>query len=204
MLCADVRNYTQFVTDTPPDEVQQVMRHYMSTMEGLVHQHGGYINKFVGDEIIAVFGFPLSEHKSARRAVLAGRDMLLKTRELNAEWSVAGLPVLDGIGVGIDTGTLRFITLGGSRRIQFDVIGAAINGASRLQGLTKQMEHPLIVSAQVATGQDVFDVDEQATATGGEGSLEFIGEVLIRGQGRRRLFGLPREVLHEGLDTGTA
>jgi class 3 adenylate cyclase len=212
VLCADVRNYTQFVTDTPPDEVQQVMSRYMSAMESLVHQHGGYINKFVGDEIIAVFGFPLSEDETARRAISTGNEMLLRVRELNAEFSVAGLPVLDGIGVGIDTGTMRFITIGGDRRVQFDVIGAPINGASRLQGLTKQMGQPLIVSAEIACDQDVFAVEDtgaagssEDTGTRGGGadapaddsraSLEFIGEVMIRGQGRRRLFGLPSATL---------
>ncbi|MFW5784350.1 MAG: adenylate/guanylate cyclase domain-containing protein, partial [Spirochaetota bacterium] len=209
VLCADIRNYTQFVTDTPPDEVQRVMSRYMSTMEALVHRHGGYINKFVGDEIIAVFGFPLSEREASERGIRTAHEMLLTVHELNAEFGASGLPVLDGIGVGLDRGPLRFITIGGSRRLQFDVIGTPINGASRLQALTKQMGHPLIVSSEIARDQSHFAVEGGSSGEGtseqgphphgsahpdGERprlTLEFIGEVMIRGQGRRRLFGLP-------------
>lgn len=199
VLCADVRNYTQFVTDSLPDEVQRVMTTYMAEMERIVHEHGGYINKFVGDEIIAVFGFPLSEENAAQRAVLTARDMLAQVHELNARWSVENLPVLDGIGVGVDTGPLRFTNIGGTQRIQFDVIGGAINGASRLQGLTKQMGRPLILSDEVAGEQTVFSIAE--SGDGGhsdEPALEFIGEVMVRGQGRRRLFGSGTQIIEGG------
>lgn len=200
VLCADVRNYTQFVTDSLPDEVQKVMTTYMAEMERIVHQHGGYINKFVGDEIIAVFGFPLSEHDASQRSVLTARDMLAQVHELNARWSVENLPVLDGIGIGVDTGPVRFTNIGGSQRVQFDVIGGAINGASRLQGLTKQMGHALIISAEVAREQTVFAVGEAGeNAFADEPALEFIGEVMVRGQGRRRLFGAAGQIVEGGL-----
>ncbi|MFW5737503.1 MAG: DUF4434 domain-containing protein [Spirochaetota bacterium] len=108
-------------------------------------------------------------------------------------------PVLDGIGVGVDTGRLRFTNIGGSQRIQFDVIGGAINGASRLQSLTKQMGRPLIISAEVADEQTVFAVAENAGAGATDGSaLEFIGEVMVRGQGRRRLFGSTAQSVEGG------
>lgn len=193
VLCADVRNYTQFVTDCPGDEVQRVMSEYMAAMEDVVHHHGGYVNKFVGDEIIAVFGFPLREEQAEHRATIAARDMLLRVQELNAHWSLENLPLLDGIGIGIDTGNLRFTRIGGTKRVQFDVIGSAINGASRLQTLTKQMGFPLIVSAEIASAQHAFTVEVAApggqSAPSSAGVFEFIGEVMIRGQGRRRLFG---------------
>lgn len=199
VLCADVRNYTQFVTDSLADEVQKVMTTYMAEMERIVHRHGGYINKFVGDEIVAVFGFPLSEADAAQRAVLTARDMLAEVRELNARWSVEDLPVLDGIGVGVDTGPLLFTNIGGSQRVQFDVIGGAVNGASRLQGLTKQMSRPLIMSAEVVEEQTVFAVAENGGSdSSGEPALEFIGEVMVRGQGRRRLFGTAAQVAEGG------
>lgn len=202
VLCADIRNYTQFVTDERPDEVQAVMTQYMAAMEELVHTNGGYINKFVGDEIIAVFGFPLDEEASTQRATRCAAEMLERIVELNAEWSVAALPVLDGIGIGVDSGGLRFTNIGGARRVQFDVIGGAVNGASRIQGLTKQMERSLILSAEVAEAQSVFPVEaapgDGAASAGtsgspGEAGLTFIGEVMIRGQGRRRLFGMDGE-----------
>ncbi len=196
VLCADVRSYTQFVTDNRPDEVQRVMTTYMAAMEELVDREGGYINKFVGDEIVAVFGFPMEEADAEHRATKCAHSMLERLIELNAEWSVDALPILEGIGVGVDSGGLRFTNIGGIRRIQFDIIGGAVNGASRLQGLTKQMARPLIVSAEVATAQRVYEVEqadplsESESTAEQDASLVFIGEVMIRGQGRRRLFGI--------------
>lgn len=197
VLCSDVRNYTQLVTDGVPDNVHHVMTTYMSVMEEIVHAHGGYINKFVGDEIVAVFGFPLADSDSEQRAIRAAREMLARIATLNAEWSSAGLPVLDGIGIGIDSGPLRFTNIGGARRVQFDVIGSAINGASRLQGLTKQMARPLIVSQEIAARQSTFPVvDGDQPVPPGVDAFEFIGEAMIRGQGRRRLYGAALCITH--------
>lgn len=201
ILCADVRGYTQLVSDNDSAHVFAVMSRYMREMEEIIEAHGGYINKYIGDEIVAVFGFPRDESAPASRAVGAGYAMLEKVIELRAEWSLTDLPLIDGIGVGVDCGTVRFMRIGGRRRVQFDIIGSAVNGASRFQTLTKERGSPLIVSAAVAEAQSTFPVEaspgpgavanEEAVA--GEEDiavLRFIGEVLVRGQGRRRLFEL--------------
>ncbi len=203
VLCADVRGYTQLVGDNDSARVFAVMSRYMREMEEIIGAHGGYINKYIGDEIVAVFGFPRDESAPAARAVAATRAILEKVITLRAEWSLAGLPPIDGIGVGIDCGMVRFMRIGGRRRVQFDIIGSAINGASRLQTLTKDLNSPLLVSAAVAEAQSSFPVEAPPKggptaktgpqpAGGEEGTavLRFAGEVLVRGQGRRRLFAL--------------
>ena len=203
VLCADVRGYTQLVSDNDSAQVFAVMSRYMREMEEIIEAHGGYINKYIGDEIVAVFGFPRDESAPASRAVAAAGAMLEKVIELRAEWSLTDLPLIDGIGVGVDSGMVRFMRIGGRRRVQFDIIGSAVNGASRFQTLTKDRHCPLIVSAAVAEAQSSFPVEAPAVpaavpAPGGEGEppgddtavLRFVGEVLVRGQGRRRLFEL--------------
>ena len=217
VICADVRNYTQFVTDHAPDKVQRIMTEYLAEMERVIHEHGGYVNKYIGDEIIAVFGFPLEEGRAAHRAVEAARDMLSRVGELNEGWQSAGLPGLDGIGVGVDAGDLRFTNVGGKRRIQFDIMGNPVNGASRLQSLTKEYGMPMVLSGEVAAAQGVFpgggeggpaagradaagrthaagraDAAGRTHAAGAVAHLELIGPVAIRGQGERRLYGLRR------------
>jgi adenylate cyclase len=196
VIVADVRNYTQFVTDHVPDKVQRVMTEYLAEMERVVHERGGYVNKYVGDEIVAVFGFPLEEGGAINRAVEAGRDMLDRVRALNEGWHAQELPTLDGIGVGVDSGRLRFTNIGGRHRIQFDIMGNAVNGASRLQSLTKEYGTPMVLSEEVSREQEVFPGpgDAHLGAGGADAHLEPIGPVAIRGQGERRLYGLRQSV----------
>jgi class 3 adenylate cyclase/CHASE2 domain-containing sensor protein len=192
VLCSDVRNYTQFVTDHKPDEVQRVMSEYMAAMESVVDAHGGYVNKYVGDEIVAVFGFPRNEKGTIDRAVKAGLAMLRKLDELNEKWTAEGLPPLEAVGIGLDAGPLRFTHIGGRHRVQFDIIGNPINGASRLQTLTKEHKRPLILPAEIVEVQQELDVTMYGAPeeeTHGK-AVSFLGEVMVRGQGRRRVYGL--------------
>ncbi len=192
VLCSDIRNYTQFVTDHAPDMVQQVMSEYMAAMEAVVDSHGGYVNKYVGDEIVAVFGFPRNEKGTTDRAVQAALAMLEKLDGLKEKWIAGGLPALDAVGIGLDAGSLRFTHIGGRHRVQFDIIGNPINGASRLQTLTKEHKRSLILPAEMVETQQELDVvmygTPKAEMTGR--SVTFIGEVMVRGQGRRRVYGL--------------
>ena len=192
VLCSDVRNYTQFVTDHDPDLVQRVMTDYMAAMESVVDSFGGYVNKYVGDEIVAVFGFPRNEKDAINRSVAAALAMLDKLAVLQQKWTNDGLPALEAIGIGVDAGPLRFTHIGGRHRVQFDIIGNPINGASRLQTLTKEHKRALILPAEVVEQQDKLEVvmygtpEEEIAAK----SVTFLGEVMIRGQGRRRVYGL--------------
>ncbi len=192
VLCADVRGYTQLVSDHDSATVFTLMSRYMREMEAIIEYCGGYINKYIGDEIVAVFGFPLDERDHENRAVAAAHSMLEKLVELRSEWSVTDLPLLDGVGIGLDTGPVRFVRVGGRNRVQFDIIGSAINGASRFQSLTKEHGTPLIVSAEVAERQSALRIGEPHGPDNADDApmLRFAGEALIRGQGRRRLYDL--------------
>lgn len=199
VLCSDVRDYTQFVTDHAPDLVQRVMSEYMAAMEQVVDSFGGYVNKYVGDEIVAVFGFPREEKRCVERSVQAALAMLDKLKELQESWRSRGLPVLQAIGIGLDAGPLRFTHIGGRHRVQFDVIGNPINGASRLQTLTKEHKRPLIIPAEVVEEQQELDVVMYGTPPDQvpERAVTFLGEVMVRGQGRRRVYGLTAGPSHQ-------
>jgi class 3 adenylate cyclase/CHASE2 domain-containing sensor protein len=192
VLCSDVRNYTQFVTDHDANMVQRVMTEYMAAMENVVDSFGGYVNKYVGDEIVAVFGFPRNEKDAVNRAVDAGLAMLHKLAALREKWENEELPPLEAVGIGLDAGSLRFTHIGGRHRVQFDIIGNAINGASRLQTLTKEHGRSLILPAEMVELQDRLEVVMFGTPESEvpPNSVSFLGEVLVRGQGRRRVYGL--------------
>jgi class 3 adenylate cyclase/CHASE2 domain-containing sensor protein len=182
ILIADVRDYTHYVSRTDPGMVSTVMGEYMRAMERCITAEGGYINKYVGDEIVAVFGFPLSSVDVARRAVRAAMSMLEELLIRLADWKQRGVHAIERIGIGVDTGTVSFAEIGGRTRSQFDIIGDCINGASRIEHLTKDLRRGLLVSAEV------FRELENDDSLGG--IFELVTTIDVRGQGERPIFGI--------------
>jgi adenylate cyclase len=182
ILIADVRGYTAYVSGTDSAVVSRVMAEYMAGMERCITGEGGYINKYVGDEIIAVFGFPLPSEASAERAARAAIAMLRELAALAAAWKEQGIPCIDRIGIGIDTGPVVFAEIGGRTKSQFDIIGDCINGASRIEHLTKEMKRSLLISEETCRG---IERDDSLS-----GSFGFLKTVAVRGQGSRRIYGL--------------
>jgi class 3 adenylate cyclase/CHASE2 domain-containing sensor protein len=182
VLVADVRDYTRFVSTHEPRQVAAVMGDYVKAVEGIVASRGGYVNKYVGDEVVAVFGFPLSDERCEERAIAAARAMLQSIDSLRHAWTARGLPGIQRIGIGMDRGPVTFAEVGGRTKSQFDMIGNCINGASRLQALTKTHGTALVVS------------EELYRALAGtphlQSAFKKIGRTAIRGQGTRTLYGL--------------
>jgi class 3 adenylate cyclase/CHASE2 domain-containing sensor protein len=184
ILIADVRGYTAYVSGTDSAVVSAVMTEYMAAMERCITAEGGYINKYVGDEIVSVFGFPLAAEGAAERAVRAGIAMLLELDGLVAVWKERGTACIERIGIGIDAGPVVFAEIGGRTKSQFDIIGDCINGASRIEQLTKQLKQSMLLSEEVyraVEGNDSLS-----------GSFGFVKTAAVRGQGRRRVYGRVR------------
>lgn len=188
VLCADVRDYTAFVTRTDPDKVSAVMNEYLHTMEEIISSERGYVNKYVGDEIIAVFGFPLTDDQTALRAVRSAAAMLKALDTLVAAWEERGVAGIQRIGIGIDYGTVTFAEMGGRSRKQFDIIGNAINGASRIQTLTKELRHDLAIPQEVFNALLKDDTEKKIVD-----SFNPLGAYSIRGQGERLVYVYSRK-----------
>ena len=183
ILCADVRDYTAFVTRSDPDRVSAVMNEYLHAMEEIISSEGGYVNKYVGDEIIAVFGFPLRDEQTVFRAVRSATAMLSALDTLVAEWENRGVAGIRRIGVGIDYGIVTFAEMGGRSRRQFDIIGNAINGASRLQTLTKEVHYNLAVPKEAFDALLEDDTEKELVDL-----FDPLGAYAIRGQGERLVY----------------
>jgi adenylate cyclase len=153
-------------------------------MERCITSRGGYINKYVGDEIIAVFGFPLAAEECTERAARAAIAMQDDLSRLRASWKERGLPHIERIGIGIDKGAVVFAEVGGRTKSQFDIIGDCINGASRIEHLTKELHRILLISEEA---YDALENDDSLS-----GSFELVKSVVVRGQGERKIFGLVR------------
>jgi adenylate cyclase len=123
------------------------LNQYMEEMSRIVMAHGGMINKYIGDAIMAVFGVPVKSEteddvaNDAQKAVQCALQFNLRLRELNQEWQMQGLPTIT-MRTGIHTGSLVAGSLGGSMRMEYTVIGDTVNIASRLESFDKTVATP--------------------------------------------------------------
>ncbi len=133
VLFSDIRGFSTIAERLSAREVAAVVGRHLSAMAEVVVAHGGTIDKFQGDAVMAVFGAPDPVPDHAERALGCARSMQARQAELNAEgWGVDGLPTL-GVGIGVNTGSVIAGTVGGAGRLEYTVVGDAVNVASRLQ-----------------------------------------------------------------------
>jgi class 3 adenylate cyclase len=132
ILFSDIRGFSSLAERLPPRQVAEVVGRHLAAMVEVVTAHGGVLDKFAGDAVMAVFGAPRPAADHARRALACAAAMQRRQLTLNAEAEQAGLPAFQ-IGIGVNTGTVIAGTLGGPGRLDYTVLGDAVNVAQRLQ-----------------------------------------------------------------------
>jgi len=137
ILCSDIRGFTTHVAGMSPEENIGFINRYLRSMEPPIVSAGGFVEEYVGDEIMALFEPPTD------RAIDAALGMLRALEELNAE---RGPGRAIRIGIGVNTGRLTLGTIGGGSRIKCGVIGDSVNVAARLESATKRYGVPLLVT----------------------------------------------------------
>ncbi|MDT5319243.1 MAG: adenylate cyclase [Mycobacterium sp.] len=149
VLFTDVRNFTAYAETADAREVVAHLNELYSEIVPIVRRHGGHANKFIGDGLLAVFGAPdrLTDH--ARRAVVAGRDIIETIRAHGGEFR---------IGVGINSGNVIAGTIGGGGRVDFTVIGDTVNTAARVESATRDTGDDLLITD--ATRSRIDDDDD--------------------------------------------
>jgi adenylate cyclase len=153
MLAADLRGFTSMSEKLSPDQVVSQLNAYHGTMLAEVRKHGGVLDKFIGDGTLVIFGLPLGPVEAAAdcgasAAVACARDMLAALDRHNAERAKDGHGPLR-MGIGLHTGPVIAGNIGAAgHRLEFTVIGDAVNTASRLEGLTKEAGTPLLISSE--------------------------------------------------------
>jgi adenylate cyclase len=149
VLFADLRDFTPMVESTPPREVVQVLNRYFRRMEEAVHRRHGLVLQYIGDEIEAVFGAPVSRKDHPTDAVRAALEMRERLKRLNEELAGQGHPTLNH-GIGIHTGRVVAATIGSPNRLSYALVGDTVNVASRLQGLTRELGTDILLSRETA------------------------------------------------------
>jgi adenylate cyclase len=189
VLFSDIKGFTAVSEKLDAAGLMQWLNSYMEAMAGEVMRHGGVVDKFIGDAVMAVFGVPVpraSEAEVARDAQAAARCALAMREELarfNRRWSEQGLPAI-GIRVGLHTGELISGSLGSSERMEYTVIGDTVNTASRLESFKLAPgEAPPEALAEEADGAcRILLSGAMAPYLEGAFTLARVGEVLLKGK----------------------
>jgi adenylate cyclase len=150
ILFADLRGFTTLSEKMPPRELITLLNRYLDAMSGAIEAEGGIIDKFIGDEIMALFGAPVTSADGADRALAAALAMRTALAGFNATLAAEGHPPL-AFGVGINTARVVAGNIGSHRRLNYSVIGDGVNVAARLQTLTRDPAHATDIILSAAT-----------------------------------------------------
>lgn len=131
VLFSDIRGFTAMSERMTPDAIAELLSDYFTEMVDVIFEHGGTLDKFMGDAILALWGAPLAHEDDADRAMRAAIEMQEALRALNTGWAKRGSPPI-GVGIGINYGEVFAGNIGSHRRLEYTVIGDAVNVASRL------------------------------------------------------------------------
>ncbi|HEY9606736.1 MAG TPA: two-component regulator propeller domain-containing protein [Allocoleopsis sp.] len=165
ILFADIRNFTTLSEAMSPKENFNFINSYLRRVGPMIRQHQGFIDKYIGDAIMALF--PHTPEDALEAAIALQQQVTLYNREQEqfGQGSIA-------IGVGLHTGSLMLGTIGEEQRMESTVISNAVNLASRLEGLTKVYGASIIIS-----GQTLFSLDDQTRY-----HYRFLGQVPVKGK----------------------
>lgn len=132
VLFTDIRGFTSYSENREPEQVVEALNQYFEICTRVILDYGGYIDKFIGDAVMGVFGVPVAVENHAERCVRAALHM---QRELKEAAQKSGNDILAKVGIGINTGVLVAGNLGSQVKMEYTVIGDTVNTASRLNGL---------------------------------------------------------------------
>jgi len=131
VLFSDIRGFTQISERMSPDEIAGLLTDYFTEMVEIVFRYGGTLDKFMGDALMALWGAPIARIDDADRATRAAIGMQQALRQLNVRWQQQGRPAL-AVGIGLNAGEVFAGNIGSERRLEYTVIGDAVNVAARL------------------------------------------------------------------------
>ena len=131
VMFADIRGFTRMSENLKPEQVVEILNEYFTRVTDVIFDNGGTLDKYIGDAVMAVFGAPISKGNDALNAVRAACELESMVTEMNRDAKSRRWPEL-GVGIGINTGIVTAGNIGSPRRLDYTVIGDAVNTASRL------------------------------------------------------------------------
>jgi adenylate cyclase len=179
VMFADVRGFTALSETMPPAELAALINDFLSEMTDIVRAHGGTLDKYVGDAVMAFWGAPVADDAHARHALDAALAMQARLPALNQRFDARGWPAMS-LGIGINSGSMVVGDLGSRHRRAYTVLGDAVNVAARLQELSSTYR------AGIVLGHGTF-------LALGAGLCEELDTVVLRGRRTPETIFVPRK-----------
>lgn len=167
ILFCDIRDYTSLSEKLSPESMVKLLNKYFEKMNTVIEKNEGIVNKYIGDAIMAIFNVPTAINNPEKKAVTAAIEMIRTLKDFNLENDLS-----ISIGIGIHSGKVLAGNIGSTKRMEYTIIGDAVNVASRLEGFTKQLSASICISTDV---YDYIEIDSQKT--------RFLGNVKVKGKG---------------------
>jgi len=167
-LFTDVRGFTSLSESLPPEDVTYIMNKALTAQQKAVQKHGGMVDKYIGDAMMAIFNAPLDQLNHETKAIDCALDIIKNMEELNKEFKDKGIPPV-AIGIGINTGKAVIGNMGSESRFDYTAIGDAVNTGARLESATKDVGVDLLIGESTA----MFNSKHQ---------LKLIDEISVKGK----------------------
>lgn len=171
VMFADIRGFTAYSENKDPLEVISRLNEYLTVMTESIQRHGGTLDKYLGDGLMAFFGAPLFYEDHAERAIKVAIEIQQAVEQLNQAWAVQEAVPLK-VAVGINTGPVVVGNVGSPERMDYTLIGEDVNLASRVEALSKLFETLIVISER---SYNLLPKDEC------QDSLYYLGEELVKG-----------------------
>jgi len=169
ILISDVRNFTTMTEQSEPMELISLLDDYLAAMTDIIFKYNGIVDKFIGDGILAYWGAFTPGENHAEEAAQAALEMIERVKQLNEQWAKQGKGPI-AIGIGVNTGSVIFGNIGRGKKIEFTVIGDAVNLAARLEGLNKEFHTSIVIS------------ETTRRMLGDAGAVRSLGGVKVKGK----------------------
>jgi class 3 adenylate cyclase/HAMP domain-containing protein len=179
ILFSDIRGFTTISEGLSPEDLVSSLNRYFSGQVDIIYNRGGVVDKYIGDAIMAFWGAPEKHDDDALQSVLSGLDMIDALAGFNERQRALGKSEFH-IGVGINFGEVTVGNIGSERKMDYTVIGDAVNLASRMEGLTKAYHADVLVT------ESVYGQVRQSPAAGAAAALQFrlLDTVAVKGKTR--------------------
>ncbi len=149
LMFTDITSFSLIAEKVTPSQLMEQLSEYFDCIAAIIHRHGGTIDKYIGDSVMAFWGASLDRAGQSSRACRAAVDIIKMTGELNEKWERQGKEIF-ATRIGINTGVSLVGNFGSSDRFNYTAIGDSVNLASRLEGLNKLYETEIIASEMTA------------------------------------------------------
>jgi len=148
---ADIRNFTTLSETCPPEDIVNLLNRYFTLASGIIFHHGGTLDKYIGDGVLALFGAPIVGERDAVKAVRAAVDLQRALIEFNQEMAAIALPQIS-IGIGINCGSAIVGYIGTEQRLDYTAVGDTINIAARLESIAQPGQ--IVISESIMQSLD--------------------------------------------------